>query len=456
MGIDVKGMVDRARQAQVLFERDFDQRQVDLVVQQLAKVVFDNAQSLARCAVEETMMGDCAFKTEKNKEKARTIWNSIRDKKSIGIISRDEKSGIVEIAKPMGVVAAVIPVTNPTVTPMCNAMFALKGRNSIVIAPHPRAKACMARLADAWQKALLPLGIPDHLIQFIAEPTLELTQELMSLADVVVATGGPGMVRAAYSSGKPSFGVGQGNVQCILDRGVDLRNALSKVIEGRIFDNGLVCSGEQTLIVPEESFNVVLAELEEQNSYVVRDDGERAKLLSVLFTAQGAVNKDLVGKSVAAISRASGVYIPASAVMIVLPEDNSAAHSPLRKEKMFPILTCFTYHDFEEAIHIAQANLDIEGKGHSVSIHSNDTEHIERAGLALDVSRIVVNASCAITDGGSFFNGFSPSTTLGCGSWGNNSISENLSYKHLLNITRIGYPLIDPEIPTDAELWSEG
>ena len=453
MDIDVKTMVDRAREAQARFEQDFDQRRVDRVVQVIAKVVFDNAELLARYAVEETGFGDYESKVKKNRGKARIIWHSLRNKRSVGVLSRDESNGLMEIAKPVGVVAAVTPVTNPIVTPMCNAMFALKGKNAIVIAPHPRAKGCMALLADAWRDALAPLGVPENIIQFIAEPTVALTGELMRLADVVVATGGPGMVRAAYSSGKPSFGVGQGNVQCILDRGIDLADALEKVIAGRVFDNGLICSGEQALIVPEESLDAILAELEKRNTYVVRSAAEREKLMTVLFTSKGEINKDLVGRSVEAISGASGVPMPHGAVMIMIPEDNAAKRSPLRKEKIFPVITCFTYRDFEEAIRIAQENLDIEGKGHTVSIHSNDRTHIEQAGLALQVSRILVNQPCATTNGGSFFNGFTPTTTLGCGSWGNNSISENLDYTHLLNITRIGYPLTDRKAPTDAELW---
>ena len=259
MGMDVKAMVKRSRRAQAELEHSFNQEQIDAVVKQIAKVVFDNAEELARYAVEETRFGDYESKVKKNRGKARVIWHSLRGKKSMGIVSRDEKTGIVEIAKPVGVVAAVTPVTNPIVTPMCNAMFAVKGKNSIIIAPHPRAKKCMARLAQIWQEALRPFKLPMSVIQYIDEPTMELTGELMKLADVVVATGGPGMVRAAYSSGKPSFGVGQGNVQCILDRGIDLHEALEKVIAGRIFDNGLICSGEQTLIVPEETIDAVFA-----------------------------------------------------------------------------------------------------------------------------------------------------------------------------------------------------
>ena len=251
--MNIQEMVLLSRKAQRQMEA-FNQEQVDQMVRAVAKVVYDNAEEYARLAVEETRMGVYEDKVNKNKGKARIIWNSLKGAKSVDIIREDKENCIVEVAKPMGVVAALTPCTNPIVTPMCNAMFALKGRNSIIIAPHPRAKKCAVRVVADFMKAIVPLGAPENLIMVIEEPSNALTAELMKAGDVVVATGGMGMVRAAYSCGKPAYGVGSGNVQCILDRDIDIRDAVGKAIAGRIFDNGIICSGEQTLIVHKNDY----------------------------------------------------------------------------------------------------------------------------------------------------------------------------------------------------------
>ncbi|MBE6631566.1 MAG: aldehyde dehydrogenase family protein, partial [Ruminococcaceae bacterium] len=218
----IQGMVEKARAAQAIVN-EFSQEQVDVIVKAIAKVVYDNAEYFARLAVDETRMGVYENKIAKCKGKSKVIWNSLKGVKSVGVISKDEESGITEVARPVGVVGAVTPCTNPIVTPMCNAMFAIKGRNAIIIGPHPRAKKCTKILVDMLNEAIKPLGAPENLIQLIEEPSVELSAELMKGVDVVVATGGMPMVRSAYSSGKPAYGVGAGNVQCIIDRGVDIK-----------------------------------------------------------------------------------------------------------------------------------------------------------------------------------------------------------------------------------------
>ena len=233
----IKSLIKNAKTAQQEFEK-YNQAQVDAIVKAIAKVVFDNAVELAKMAAEETRMGVFEDKIKKNQGKAKILWYSLKDKKTVGIIGENPQTGVVEIARPMGVVGAVTPCTNPIVTPMCNAMFALKGRNTIIIAPHPRAKKCGAYTVELFKRELAKLNAPRNLIQIIEEPTVELTNELMREVDVVVATGGMGMVKAAYSSGKPAYAVGAGNVQCIIDRNVDIKDAVPKIIAGRIFDNG--------------------------------------------------------------------------------------------------------------------------------------------------------------------------------------------------------------------------
>jgi succinate-semialdehyde dehydrogenase len=449
----ISSLVAKARAAQKIFDRDFDQEAVDLIVRDIAKATFFQADELARMAAEETDMGGYEFKLKKIKSKARIFWYGLRDRKSMGIISKDQATGITEIAKPVGVVGAIQPCTNPVVTPLGNSMAALKGKNAIIIAAHPRGKKCTKVVVDLWRELLCRHGAPADLIQDVQDISIERTKVLMQMVDVVVATGGPGMVKAAYSSGKPSFGVGPGNVQCVLDRGIDLKEAITKVIEGRVFDNGIICAGEQTIIAPEETMGAVVAELKAQRCYVVESPEEKKRLVSCLFPKKGTLNKDLIGKPVRLLASAAGLKLAEDAVAIAVPVDADDHQSDLRSEKMFPVIALFSYRTFDDAIAVVEENLSVAGKGHSVSIHSNNQANIEKLGLRAPVSRVIVNAPSATTAGGSFFNGLGPTSTLGCGSWGNNSISENFTYRNLLNITRIATVRPDVRVPSDEELF---
>lgn len=450
--MSVVELIEKARVAQKEFE-SFTQEQVDVIVREIGKTVYDNAEMLAKMAVDETGMGVYEHKVAKNKGKAKVIWNDLKDKKSVGEISRNPVTNIVEIAKPIGVVGAVTPTTNPVVTPMCNAMFALKGRNAIVIAPHPRSKKCSSETVRLINERIEKLGAPKNLIQIIEEPSIEKTNELMQAADVIVATGGMGMVKAAYSSGKPAFGVGAGNVQVIVDRDVDFVETAKKIIEGRTFDNGIICSGEQTVISHEDDYGKVMDAFIQNGAYLVSKPEDREKLKNTLFV-NGSLNKDVVGQSTQKIAQLAGIEIPANTRVLLIESDKYGRDEVLCKEKMCPVLTMLKYKNFDEAVHIAKTDLEMEGNGHSAAIHSNSMEHIKHVGEALSVSRLVVNAPSATTAGGSFYNGFAPTTTLGCGSWGNNSISENFTYKHLINISRIGLLREDVKVLDDAEIWA--
>jgi len=447
----IKEIINKARIAQNAFE-SFDQAGVDAIVKAIAKVVYDHAHELAYKAVAETGMGNYEDKAAKCLGKSKVIWNHLKDKKSVGVIGRDATTGIVYVAKPKGVVGAIMPTTNPVVTLMCNAMYALKGRNSIIIAPHPRAKKITGETVSLMQQQIGKLGAPANLLQYIEEPSLALTQELMKAVDVLVATGGPEMVKAAYSSGKPSYGVGPGNVQVLLDRDIDYHDAAQKVIYGRKFDNGIICSGEQTIIAPAEKYDDIIAAFTANDAFYIDDQTVVDKFRTALFE-DGHLLLAAVGQSVAKIGELAGVEIPENTKVILL-RSNDKDDDILRKEKMFPVMTAFKYDSFDEAIAIAKMNLFIEGAGHSAAIHSNNDEHIEAAGIALPISRLVVNEPSSTTAGGSLYNGFAPTTTLGCGSWGNNSISENLDYKHLINISRVGYPQKNKTIPSDEEIWT--
>ncbi|MCY6484318.1 aldehyde dehydrogenase family protein [Clostridium aestuarii] len=447
-------LVEKAKKAQEELAT-YTQKELDAIVKVIAKTVYDNAEELAEMAVEETRMGVYEDKVGKNRGKSKTIWNNLKDKKSVGIIDRDEAKGLVMVAKPVGVVGAVTPTTNPIVTPMCNSMFALKGGNAIIVAPHPRSQKCSAYTVELIMKELKEQGVkcPQDAIQVIRESSIEKTNELMKAVDVVVATGGMGVVKAAYSSGKPSYGVGAGNVQVVIDRDVDFVDATAKIIAGRKFDNGIICSGEQTIIAPAEKYDEVVAAAVANGAYYIDDEAAVDKFRKVIFV-DGHINKDVVGQSVQKVAELAGVEVPQETKVILLKASGIGAEDDLCKEKMCPVMAAFKYDTFEEGVRIAQTNLDLEGKGHSAALHSNNQEHIDYAGINLTVSRLVVNAPSSTTAGGSLTNGFAPTTTLGCGTWGNNAISENFDYKHLINVSRIGMVIKDAKVPTDEEIWA--
>jgi len=305
----VQQLVANAHAAQAVFE-SFSQEQVDAIVKGIGKYVYDNAEMLARMAVDETGIGVYEDKILKNKGKARVIWNNLKDKKSRGIIGEDADTNMVFVAKPMGVVGAVTPVTNPIVTPMCNAMFAIKTGNAVIFAPHPKAEKCTDHLTDAFMKVVKANGGPDHLIQMVKKGSIEMTQELMKAVDVVVATGGGAMVKSAYSSGRPSFGVGAGNVPVIIDRDVDVKDAVEKIVLGASFDNGIICSHEQFVLAPEEKYaDVLKAFMAIGKVWFTEDKATIQKLREVVF--YGLTRGDWLRGFLAALTLA----------MAILPEE---------------------------------------------------------------------------------------------------------------------------------------
>lgn len=444
-------LIANARKAQKELEK-CNQEQIDSYVRAIGKVVYDNAEPYAKMAAEESRMGVYEDKIAKNKGKSKIIWNSLKGVPSVGVVERNPETGITVVARPVGVVGAITPCTNPIVTPMCNAMFAIKGRNTIIVAPHPRTKKCNKVVIDAMNEALAKLGAPANIIQTIEEPSIEASSELMKGVDVVVATGGAGMVKSAYSSGKPAYGVGPGNVQCIIDTDADIAVCVPKIIAGRKFDNGIICSGEQTVIAHKDQYDAIMAEFKKNGAVLITDAAEKAALREALFPG-GVMNKDLVGQSVQKIAAAAGLNVPEGTPVILVEADGYGKDDLFSKEKMCPVISTYKYDNFEEAVVIARANLDVEGKGHSVSIHSNNREHLEYAGETIEVARVLVNQICSTMNGGAFTNSLTPTTTLGCCSWGNNSISENFGFKHLINYIRIAENLPNKAVPTDEEVW---
>jgi succinate-semialdehyde dehydrogenase len=446
-------LIGKARLAQAEYE-DFGQERVDGIVRDIGKYVYDNAEKLARMAVDETGIGVYEDKVLKKKGKARVIWNSLKGKKSRGIIGEDPESHLVYVAKPMGVVGAVTPITNPIVTPMCNGMFALKTGNSVIFAPHPKAQICAEHLTEEFMRIVREHGGPDDLIQVVTNGSVTKTQQLMQAVDVVVATGGGAMVKSAYSSGRPSFGVGAGNVPVIIDRDVDLGDAVDKIVTGAAFDNGIICSHEQFVLTPEEIFEETVSRFVETGKVWYTDDPAQVEALREVVFPGGYLNKDVVGISAREVGAMAGIDVPESARLILLPARGAGEEDVLAKEKLCPVVAILPYRTFEEAVEKAKANLLVEGAGHSAALHSHNDDNIHHAGLELPISRLVINQASSLTAGGSLTNGFAPTTTLGCGSWGGNSISENLDYKHLMNVSRIGKVITGKDVPSDEEIWA--
>lgn len=447
-------LVENARTAQREFER-LPQELVDTAVRAIGKAVYDHAEELARMAVEETTMGRYESKIAKCRNKSKSTWWRMKGKKSRGIIERDETAGIVKVAKPIGVIGCVTATTNPVINPMHNSMCALKCGNAVIICPHPRAKGVGIRTVEVMNEALDRLNMPKNLIQIIEQPTMELSAGLMKSVDLCICTGGPTLVKVTYSSGKPAYGVGQGNVQVLVDRDVNYDEVAKMVIAGRTFDNGVLCTCEQNVICPRDKADEMIAALEANGAYYIGSQADAERVRSSAFP-DGVFNKEWTGTTVQQMAQLAGLEgVPEQAKVMVCCTRGYARDEVLAKEKLFPMLALFLYDSWEECMEIAQANLAMEGMGHSVVIHSNTTEHIEAVPTVVNVSRYAVNQVGGTALGGAMDNGLNPTTTLGCGTWGNNIISENLWYTHLMNVSRISYRVPDMYVPSDEEIWAE-
>ena len=449
----VQEYIDRARAAQAEFET-YSQEDVDRAVRAIGKAVFDNAEPLAKLAVEETRMGKYEDKIAKNAGKTKITWARLKGVKSRGIIARHDDEGIIEVAKPIGVIGCIPPTTNPTMTPAHNAMCALKGGNALLISPHPRAKKTGVETVRIMREALESVGAPADLIQIIPDPTMEISGLVMSMCDSTIATGGPGMVKAVYSSGKPAFGVGAGNVQTLVDVDADLETSAKQIVRSRTYDNGVLCTCEQCVHVQASKYDEMVELLVKEGAFYISEPADVDALRAALFP-NGMINKDCVGATPQFIGAQAGLTVPEDAKLLMVKVDKYGADEYLCKEKLCPVMCVCSYDTWEDAVANAKTNLLNEGAGHSSIVRSNTAEHIDYAGEQLPVSRIGVNMIGSSGLGGAFDNGLNPTATLGCGSWGNNSISENLWWKHLVNIARIAVTNPNAVVPTDEEVWGE-
>jgi sulfoacetaldehyde dehydrogenase len=451
----VGDLVERARTAQGAYAR-FDQAAVDEVVTAVAWTLMDPASNrrLAERAVADTGLGRVDDKVTKNHRKTLGLLRDLRDARSVGVIAEIPERGLVEIARPVGVVAAVVPSTNPVATPYNKTLNALKGANAIILAPSPKGEAVCQEEVELIREALRRVGAPEDLVQKLPAPVSKAaTAELMRQADLVVVTGSQNNVRAAYSSGTPAIGVGAGNVPSIVDETADPADAAAKITLSKTFDNATSCSSENSLIILDPIYEAMIRELEANGAR--RLAPEEKDRLEALMWVDGKLNSAVIAQSAGRILELAGITPGESEPgMLLVEEDREVAESPFSDEKLSPVLTVFRARDFDHACELVREILEVKGKGHSVSIHSGNDDRVMRLGLEMPVCRVIVNQAHAIATGGAFDNGLPFSLSMGCGTWGGNSISDNLNYRHFLNITRIART-IDPDQPTLEEIFGD-
>ena len=430
--------LERCRAAQQKFA-EYTQEQVDRIFLAAASAANRMRVPLAKLAAEETGMGVAEDKVIKNHFASEYIYNAYKDTKTCGVIEEDPAYGIQRIAEPIGVIAAVIPTTNPTSTAIFKALLCLKTRNGMILSPHPRAKACTIAAAKVVLEAAVAAGAPEDIIGWIDQPTLELSNQLMHEADLILATGGPGMVKAAYSSGKPALGVGPGNTPALIDDSADLLLAVSSVIHSKTFDNGMICASEQSVVVLDGVYEAVKAEFIRRGCYVLNDD-EAEKLRGVMFV-NGALNAKIVGQTAHTIAALAGIDVPEKTKILIGEVESTELSEPFAHEKLSPVLAMYRAADFNDALQKADRLVRDGGFGHTASIYLDEVNHKEKLAAfahAMKACRVLVNTPSAQGGIGDLYNfKLTPSLTLGCGSWGGNSVSENVGVHHLLNIKTV-------------------
>ncbi len=452
---EARHAVERAHEAQKKFAA-FSQQQVDAVVEACANAATEAGESLARLAVEETGYGNVPDKITKNRLASIDVPRAIRNIRTVGIIREDREKGIIEIAAPVGVVAAVIPSTNPTSTAIYKTLISLKAQNAIVLSPHPTAMRCICESAAVLRHAALKMGAPEGLITCLEHPTMQGTQELMKnrLTGVILATGGTGLVRAAYSSGRPAYGVGPGNVPALIERTANVKKAVADIFAGKTFDYGTICSSEQAIVTEEAIREQVLEECRKQDAYFLTAD-EIARLGALVFLGGAHVpNTQVVGRPATMIAEMAGIKVPPSTRVLIAQLNGIGRDVPLSAEKLSPILAFYSAPNLASAIEICVRLLHHGGAGHTASIHSQSEAAVKQYGIAVPAFRIAVNTSSVHGSIGYSTNLF-PAMTLGCGSPGGNITSDNIGPQHLMNVKRVAWesrPVEHRTVPADQRL----
>lgn len=435
---EVRDLVANAKKAQRELA-EFSQEKIDRIIYEIAKDCAANAQKLAKMAVEETGFGVWEDKVLKNLLGSTITYESCKDMKTVGVIKEDKAAGLIEVGVPMGIVAALIPSTNPTSTTMYKSIISIKAGNAIVISPHPNAKNCIIETVKIIQQAAKRAGAPDNIVQAISLTTIDATNTLLKHKDigVILATGGEAMVRAAYSSGNPAIGVGPGNGPAYIEKSADIPMAVKRIFDSKTFDNGTICASEQSIVTESCIKDKVVEEVKKQGGYFLNAE-ETKKLSGFILRANGTMNPKIVGKSAKVIADMAGFSIPEGTRVLVSEQTEVSKTNPYSREKLCPILAFYTENSWEDACERCMQILYNEGVGHTMTIHSQNDKIIREFALKKPVSRLLVNTSGALGGVGATTN-LSPALTLGCGAVGGSATSDNISPLNLINIRRVAY-----------------
>ncbi len=454
MSETVEELLAKARQAQAVVEF-WSQAQVDRMVASVGWALYreDNAVACARLAYEETEMGVYEDKLLKHRKKTLGTLRDLQNVKSVGVVEVDEERGLMKVAKPVGVVGAITPVTNPTSTPSANGLAILKGRNAVIFAPHPRAKRSTALVVQLMREGLARVGAPVDLIQLVGAPSKESAQKLMESVDLVVATGSGALVRAAYGSGTPAYGVGAGNAVCVVDETADIVDAAHKIGLSKTFDNASSCSSENSLVAERSVFDALMSALQLEGGYLCSET-DREKLRNALWPDGTSLNADVVAQPVTTLAALAGIQLPPGSKFLIVEGRDAVESDPFAREKLSLVLTAWRCDAFADAIELVERITRLCGYGHSCGIHSSNEAHIHELALGSHVSRILVNQSQCYGNSGNYDNGLPFSMTLGCGTWGGNISNENICWKHFLNITWVSKP-IPPDVPDEKAIFGE-
>ena len=451
----IEQLVSDARDAQEIINH-YSQEQVDELILAVAWEVIqpENNQELSEMAVSQTGLGNVEDKKRKNRRKTIGLLRDLKDVKTVGIIDENIQTGIIEIARPVGVIGAIVPSTNPIATPLNKVINALKCRNAIILAPSPKGAKVCSRVVELIQIALVRIGAPKNIVQSLPEPiSKEDTNELSNLVDLIVATGSQNNIQRALQSGTPTLGVGVGNVPSIIDESANLNDASHKIMTSKTFDNATSCSSENSIIVHEKVYDSMISRLIEEGGSLLNGD-EKLKLQGTMWNDRGVINRDVIAKRAAEIAKLSGLsgkHLDSKFLMV--EEQYIGSSYPFSMEKLSPVLTVYKAKDFDHAVNIAKDILNNQGRGHSCSIHSQNEDNIFKLGQELPVCRIIVNQAHCFATGGNFDNGLPFSLSMGCGTWGNNVTDENLNYKHYLNTTKIVKTIKNNE-PSEKDIFS--
>jgi sulfoacetaldehyde dehydrogenase len=440
----------RAAQQQIEF---WPQDKVDLIVAAVGWETYKQAEAIAKLAVEETQMGVFEHKMLKHQKKTLGALRDMDGVKSVGVIEENPVKGLIKVAKPMGVIGALTPVTNCEATLPSNALPALKARNAIIFAPHPKAKKTAKLVCESMWAGLRKVGAPLDLIQVIEEPSIDLSKELMSKVDLVIATGGGPMVKSAYSSGTPAYGVGAGNAVVIVDETADLAEAAKKIYLGKTFDNATSCSSENSLVIQAGIYEEMVVQLKAQGGYLCNEK-ERAKLQALMWPDGVHLNGAIVAQSVEKIADLADIQIPKGTTFLMVEGKQISPDDPFCKEKLSLVLTLWKFTHFADAIHTINEITKINGRGHSCGIHTAREDRIIELAVSVNVSRIMVNQSHSLGNSGNYNNGMPFTLTLGCGSWGGNITTENIHLKHFMNVTWVSKP-IEPVVPDEEKIFEK-